>query len=87
MQEIIPGNGNISRADNGGGKKWFYSGQDLFFPAVGINQAYPCSISNQVQGTLKIKLVHDIGAVVVHGFRADEKFVSDLLGVTGLSRR
>ena len=65
MRGIIPGNGSISRDGQWWVRRWFYSGRDLFFPAVGINQAYPCSITNQVQGTLKIKLAHDIGAGVI----------------------
>ena len=47
------------------------------FPEIHVDQAKFCGISNQFDGTVKTKLVHNVGTVVLNSLGADEKFFSN----------
>ncbi len=46
----------------------------LRLPEVYIDEAELCGITDQFYGTVQAKLFHNVGAVVLYGLRADEKF-------------
>jgi len=50
----------------------------LFFPEIYIDETELCGITNQFDGAVKVKLVHDIGAVVFNGLGAYKKFFTNL---------
>ena len=40
----------------------------LLFPEIHIYKTEPCGVANQFDGTVEVKLVHDVGPVVFNGF-------------------
>ena len=49
----------------------------LISPQFHIDQAELGGIANQLNGAVKVQLVHNVSAVIFNGFRTDEKFLGD----------
>ena len=56
----------------------FFQG-GLISPQFHIYQAEFGGIANQLNGAVKVELVHQVGAVIFNGFRTDEKLFGNLL--------
>ena len=59
-------------------------GVGLNFPEIHVNQADFSRVAHKLDGAVQAKLVHDIGAVIFDGFRADTKHLADFTGLEAL---
>ena len=65
----------------------FYSKKDLSLPEVHVDETELCGITYQFNGTMDVKFVHNIGAVVFNGLVADEKLFCNLFAGKSLGQQ